>query len=379
MKKKYKIVYCTPALYMSGGVERVLTLKANYFAEHYGYDVTIILTEGKGKPCAYPVSDKVKIVNLDINFEELWTCSFIKKVFLYLKKQRVYKRKLKAELMRIRPDITDSLLRREINFLTKIKDGSIKIGELHVNRLNYRNFETNDTSFIKVLFSRFWMYSLISHLKRLDRFVVLTEEDKNNWPELNNVVAIPNPISFNTDCVSRLENNKVLAVGRYAYQKGYDMLLKAWAIVEKKFPEWELNIYGQGNREPYYKIAKALQLKNCHLNGSVSNINEKYLDSSVFVISSRFEGLSMSLLEAMSFGLPVVSFACPCGFRDVITNGVNGVLVPENNVEMLADHIIEVIQNPNYRNELGNKARERSQDFRLDVLAERWRELFESL
>ncbi len=379
MKKKYKIVYCTPALYMSGGVERVLTLKANYFAEHYGYDVTIILTEGKGKPCAYPVSDKVKIVNLDINFEELWTCSFIKKVFLYLKKQRVYKRKLKAELMRIRPDITDSLLRREINFLTKIKDGSIKIGELHVNRLNYRNFETNDTSFIKVLFSRFWMYSLISHLKRLDRFVVLTEEDKNNWPELNNVVAIPNPISFNTDCVSRLENNKVLAVGRYAYQKGYDMLLKAWAIVEKKFPEWELNIYGQGNREPYYKIAKALQLKNCHLNGSVSNINEKYLDSSVFVISSRFEGLSMSLLEAMSFGLPVVSFACPCGFRDVITNGVNGVLVPENNVEMLADLIIEVIQNPNYRNELGNKARERSQDFRLDVLAERWRELFESL
>lgn len=379
MNKKYKIVYCTPALYMSGGVERVLTLKANYFAEHYDYDVTIILTEGKDKPCAYPISDKVKLVYLDINFEELWTCSFVKKVFLYLKKQRVYKRKLKAELMRIRPDITDSLLRREINFLTKIKDGSVKIGELHVNRLNYRNFETNETSFIKVLFSRFWMNSLVRHLKRLDRFVVLTEEDKNNWPELNNVIAIPNPISFNTDSVSRLEKKNVLAIGRYAYQKGYDMLLKAWAIVEKKCPEWELNIYGQGDREPYDKIAKELHLKNCHLNGSVSNINEKYLDSSVFVISSRFEGLSMSLLEAMSFGLPVVSFACPCGFRDVITSGVNGVLVPKNNVEMLADQIIEVIQNPKFRNELGKKARERSQDFRLDVLAEKWRELFESL
>lgn len=378
MNKKYKIVYCTPALYMSGGVERVLTLKANYFAEHYDYDVTIILTEGKDKPCAYPISDKVKLVYLDINFEELWTCSFVKKVFLYLKKQRVYKRKLKAELMRIRPDITDSLLRREINFLTKIKDGSVKIGELHVNRLNYRNFETNETSFIKVLFSRFWMNSLVRHLKRLDRFVVLTEEDKNNWPELNNVIAIPNPISFNTDSVSRLEKKNVLAVGRYAYQKGYDMLLKAWAIVEKKCPEWELNVYGQGDREPYEKIAKELQLKNCHLNGSVSNINEKYLDSSVFVISSRFEGLSMSLLEAMSFGLPVVSFACPCGFRDVITSGVNGVLVPKNNVEMLADQLIEVIQNTKFRNELGKKARERSQDFRLDVLAEKWRELFES-
>ena len=168
--KKYKIVYCTPALYMAGGVERVLTLKANYFAEHYDYDITIILTERKDKPCAYPLSNKVTLINLDINFEELWNCSFIRKVFLYLKKQRIYKRKLKKELMRIRPDITDSLLRREINFLTDIKDGSIKIGELHVNRLNYRNFETNDTNFVKALFSRLWMYSLIRHIKRLKRF-----------------------------------------------------------------------------------------------------------------------------------------------------------------------------------------------------------------
>ena len=92
--KPLKIVYVTPALYMAGGVERVLTLKANYFAEHFGYDITIILTDGKGKPYAYPLSDKVKVINLDVNFEELWTCSFIKKVFVYLKKQRIYKRKL---------------------------------------------------------------------------------------------------------------------------------------------------------------------------------------------------------------------------------------------------------------------------------------------
>ena len=377
--KKYKIVYCTPALYMAGGVERVLTLKANYFAEHYDYDITIILTERKDKPCAYPLSNKVTLINLDINFEELWNCSFIRKVFLYLKKQRIYKRKLKKELMRIRPDITDSLLRREINFLTDIKDGSIKIGELHVNRLNYRNFETNDTNFVKALFSRLWMYSLIRHIKRLKRFVVLTEEDKENWPELDNVVAIPNPISFDTDCVSPLETKRVLAVGRYAYQKGYDMLLKAWAVVEKKCPEWELDIYGQGERDPYLKMANDLQLKKCHINGSVLNIKEKYLSSSVFVISSRFEGLSMSLLEAMSFGLAVVSFACPCGFRDVITNGVNGVLVPKDNVEMLAEQIVTVLRNPDLIKELGKNARLRSQDFRLAVLAEKWKLLFESL
>ena len=106
---------------MAGGVERVLTLKASYFAEHFGYDITIILTEGKGKPLFYPLSEKIKVINLDINFEVLWTCSFIKKIFVYLKKQRQYKKLLTKELMRIRPDITISLLRREINFINGIK------------------------------------------------------------------------------------------------------------------------------------------------------------------------------------------------------------------------------------------------------------------
>ena len=80
--QKLKIVYVTPALYMAGGVERVLTLKANYFAEHFGYDITIILTEGKGKPFFYPLSPKINVINLDIHFEELWTCSFLKKIWV---------------------------------------------------------------------------------------------------------------------------------------------------------------------------------------------------------------------------------------------------------------------------------------------------------
>lgn len=119
---KLKLVYITPALYMAGGVERVLTLKANYFAEHFGYDITIILTEGKDKPLFYPLSNKIKVINLNIGFEELWTCSFIRKIFVYLKKQRQFKKALTNELMRIRPDITISLLRREINFINDIKD-----------------------------------------------------------------------------------------------------------------------------------------------------------------------------------------------------------------------------------------------------------------
>ena len=111
-----KFVYITPAIYSAGGVERVIALKATYFAEQYGYDVTIIVTEGKGRDSFFPLSDKVKVINLAINFEELWACSFIQKVFVYLKKQHLYKNLLSQELLRIRPDITISTLRREINF-----------------------------------------------------------------------------------------------------------------------------------------------------------------------------------------------------------------------------------------------------------------------
>ena len=176
--RKYKIVYCTPALYSAGGVERVVSVKASYFAEVYGYDVTIIITEGQGRECFFPLSDKVRVINLQLGFEDLWHASFLKKVLLYLRKQRRYKQMLTTELMRLRPDITISVLRREINFINSIPDGSKKIGELHVNRSNYRNFTGCDSNIVKRQFARFWMNNLIGHLKQLDRMVVLTESAK---------------------------------------------------------------------------------------------------------------------------------------------------------------------------------------------------------
>lgn len=379
--KNLKIVYITPALYMAGGVERVLSIKANYFAEQFGYDITIILTEGKGKPLAYPLSDKIKVVNLDVNFEELWTCSFVKKVFVYLRKQWQYKRKLKAELMRIRPDITDSLLRREINFITKIKDGSKKIGELHVNRANYRNFEANESNWLKELFAKFWMKNLIAHLKKLDKFVVLTEEDKAAWTELDNVVAIHNPVSFKPASVSPLTEKRVIAVGRYVYQKGFDLLLRAWKKVETECPDWRLDIFGDGDRSQYEQLAEELGIDSsrCHLNAPTNQIQKEYINSSVFAVSSRFEGLSMALLEAAACGLPIVSFACPCGPRDLISDGVDGLLVEKENVDALADSLVKVMKSPETRERMGSAILKKTELFRIDYLAEQWRRLFESL
>lgn len=380
-ERKYKIVYCTPALYMAGGVERVLTLKANYFAEHFGYDITIILTEGKEKPLFYPLSDKIKVINLDIDFEELWTCSFIKKAFVYLKKQRIFKKKLREELIRIRPDITISLLRREINFINDIQDGSKKVGELHVNRANYRNFEAGDSNVIKNLFAKYWMHNLVSHLKRLDRFVVLTEEDKASWTELDNVEVIPDPLAFDVDKVSPLTNKRMIAVGRYVYQKGFDLLLQAWSKIEKQHLDWELAIYGMGNRTPYEQIVDDLRIdqNRCHLNGTTDDIKREYLNSSLFVFSSRFEGFGMVLIEAMACGLPVISFDCPCGPKDIIRHQEDGILVPSGDITLLAKAMDQLMSDGTLRQDMSSKAIVNVHRFQINEIAERWQSVFKEV
>ena len=380
-QKKYKIVYITPALYMAGGVERVLTLKANFFAEQFGYDITIVLTEGKDKPYFYPLSPKVEVINFDLNFEDLWTCSFLRKICLYLPKQRRFKKLLTEELMRIRPDITISLLRREINFITGIKDGSKKIGELHVNRVNYRSFDGEPSNIFKQLFEKFWIKSLVFHLKKLDKFVVLTHEDRAAWPELKDVEVIPDPLSFVPDKISPLTEKRVIAVGRYHYQKGFDLLLKAWKNIENKCPEWQLAIFGQGDRKPYLQLVDELGLDpmRCQLYGPTSDIQKEYVKSSLFVFSSRYEGFGMVLVEAMACGLPVVSFACPCGPKDIVRDGEDGLLVETENIEALTNALIRLMNDRVTRLSMSQAGRSNYKRFEIEKIALQWEVLFYNL
>ena len=378
--KKLKIVYVTPALYMAGGVERVLTLKANYFVEHFGYDITIILTEGKDKPLFYPLSDKIKVINLNIGFEELWTCSFLKKIFVYLKKQRQYKKALTNELMRLRPNITISLLRREINFINDIKDGSRKIGELHINRANYRNYNTEDVGIIKKLFSKLWSANLVSYLKKLDKLVVLTEKDREAWTELNNVMAIPDPLSFVPKSVSPLTEKRVVAIARYSHEKGIDLLLKAWSIAEKRAIDWRLDVFGDGDQTIYEQLIDELSIDRtrCALHGRTNNVEQEYVNSSLFVLSSRFEGFGMVITEAMACGLPVVSFDCPWGPRSIIEDGKDGFLVKNGDVLALAEGLLCVMNDDSLRQSMRNAGLRNVQRFSINQIAERWKEIFEN-
>ncbi len=376
-----KIVYVVGGLLAPNGMSSVLSAKINYLAEHTDYDIYMILTEKAGKEWYYRINPKVKWVNFDINFDELDIMPLYKKLFCYTVKQRRYKRLFTDYLMDIRPDITVSTVRREINFINDIQDGSKKIGEIHFNRNNYRNFNKKWLpSFVNRYISKKWMNSLLKQLQRLERFVVLSNEDYNHWPELNNKLVIPNSLNYFPTFYSSCDSNRIIAAGRYTYQKGFDLLIDAWEIVKKSHPHWLLDIYGAGDTVFYESLAKRKNVSDvvrCH--GAVSDIYAKYRESSIFVLSSRYEGFGMVLLEAMSTGLPAVSFACPCGPSDIIHDGEDGILVENGHVKKLADAIIWMIENPQKRIEFGVKARENSKRFSQDTIMKNWIDLFDSV
>ncbi len=373
-----KIVYCIPSLYYPSGMERVLTLKANYFAEVYGYEIIIVITDGKNKKPFYELSPLIKIINLDINYDDLYGKSTFKKIFLYLRKQRIFKKRLRDCLFKIKPDITISMLRREINFINSIKDGSIKVGEIHFSKANYRDFKSEKvSSFIQKVIAYFWMSQLIRKLKKLNKFVTLTEEDRLLWTELANVKTINNPLSFLPEKTSQCINRQVIAAGRYVPQKGFDLLIEAWSLVEKKHPDWKLLIYGDGDRKLLENIIKTNNLNNCFLEHSTQDIAAKYAESSIFVLSSRYEGMPMVLLEAIATGLPLVSFDCPCGPKDIINN--DGILVKLGDINELAEKICFLIENEKKRKEMGLNARKNAERFKIDHIALQWKNLFEEL
>lgn len=378
---KYKIVMCTPALYSAGGVERVVSVKANYYAEQLDYDVTIIVTEGRGRECFFPVSDKVRIINYKLFFEELWQLPFYRKIIAYFSKQHRFKKKLKADLMQICPDFTISTLRREINFLNDIKDGSLKIGELHVNRANYRNFDANHSNPVKRLFAKIWINSLLGHLKRLDKMVVLTDSALKDWPELDNIVKIPDALPFKIDGKSDLSVKRVISIGRYAYDKGNDLLLKAWSIIEKNHPDWSLDIYGNGDKEPYQKQMIELGVNShcCHLNGPITDVKKEYFSSSVFVLPSRFEGFGLVIIESMACGVPVVAFDCENGPRSIITDGETGFLIPPFDISAFAEKVMLLMSDLELRKKIGSNALKTASQYDIDRIGQQWKHLFEEL
>jgi len=375
-----KIVYVVGGLLAPNGMAQVLSQKINYLAENTDFKIYMILTEKAGEPWYYEISKKVEWVNFDINFDELDTMPTLKKLWHFRGKQARYKRMFTDYLMKIRPDITVSACRREINFINDIPDGSVKVGEIHFSRKYYRKFNKKWLpGFVNRFISKIWIKQFEDETKRLRKFVLLSNGDRKEWKGYDNIQVIYNPVKWLSNVFSDGNSKRVVAVGRYTYQKGFDLLFKAWQKVEPKHPDWRLEIFGQGDYEGYQKDAESLGLTTVTCHPSVRDIYEEYVKSSIFVLSSRYEGFGLVIVEAMSCGVAPISFACESGPEDIITDGVNGCLAIDGDTDDLADKINFLMENEDKRRMMAKNAIERAKDFSQDTIMKQWIDLFNSL
>ena len=347
-----RILYCIPHLYNSGGMERVLTQKVNWLAAHTPHEITILTTEPvpAGTPkCYFPLSEKVQVVELNIDFNADYTKPLLPKYYAHMRRMRMYKRALTEYIVQHGIDLCISLGGKEIAFLRHLPCRTI--AEMHF-AMNQRRqlIEANHKSLFWSLVGEVRTKQLVQAVKPLERLVVLTEADKAAWEKAGctNVTVIPNPCALNSR-KSKVESRKtktVLAVGRLHEQKGFDLLLRSWQPVEKHYPEWQLRIVGEGPKRAELETqVRELDLRHAIIAGRTENVADEYSSASLFVLSSRYEGFSLVLAEAMWCGTPCVAFDCPQGPAELLADG-RGWLVENGNVEKLTQQIVYAISHP---------------------------------
>lgn len=375
-----KLIYCTHSTYNPGGMERVLLNKVTYLSALPGWEVSVVTTDQHQRPPFYPFPEQVRMTDLGINYSEDNEKGAWKKITGYLRKRKEHKRKLTALLLKEKPDIVVSLYPSESSFIPEIQDGSKKVLELHYCK------------FFRLQYGRKGLLGLIDQwrtrqderiVRRFDKFVVLTNEDKGYWGNLPNLEVIPNAAKLVSDRCSDVKNKRVIAVGRLDYQKGFDRLLQAWQIVcqNDKYADWYLDIFGQGEWKEMLQqqIDEAEMSNRVYINRPTTNIGEEYAKSSMLVMSSNYEGFPMVMIEAMACGLPVVSFDFKCGPKDIIRPGENGLLVRNGDIEGLATAMMKLMDDAAYRQRLSENAKCIISTYAEETVMQQWITLFTTL
>ena len=373
-----RIAYLIAGTYNSGGMERVLANKANYLVAH-GYEVIIITTDQRGQKPFFPLDQRIKCYDLGINYEENNGKSFFNKVLHYPFKQWRHKKRLSELLNKLHADVVVSMFCNDASILPHIKDGSKKVLEVHFSR--FKRLQYGRKGLWKWA-DKWRSNNDLKVVSRFDRFVVLTKEDKVYWGNLHNIQVIPNARTFAFEKPAELTNKTVMAVGRYDFQKGFERLIAAWAKVCSKVDDWKLEIIGDGA----LRDKMLQQIEGNGLSDRVvlkklpaAQMKDAYMNTSIFALSSRFEGLPMVLLEAQAAGVPIVSFACKCGPKDLIEDGINGFLVEEGDIEGLAKGLIRLIEDEELRKKMGKAAYQNSEQYTENAIMKHWIDLFQNL
>lgn len=375
-----KIIYCTHSLCNPGGMERVLVNKVAYWVEKLHWEVSIVTTDQKGRPAFYALPSGMGMTDLGINYSDDNGKAPWRKITGYLIKRHKHKKRLTALLKKEKPDIVISLYPSESSFIPKIKDGSKKVLELHFCK------------FFRVQYGRMGVLGWIDRwrtkqderiVRRFDKFVVLTNEDKGYWGDLSNIEVIPNAAMNMGGHFSDVSAHRVIAVGRLDYQKGFDRLIQAWKLIQERdeFKDWHLDIFGQGEwHDMLQKMISDFGLEQtARINRPTNRIGNEYAHSSLIVMTSNYEGFGMVLVEAMACGVPAIAFDCKCGPKDIIRHGENGLLVANGDIQGLAGAMMKLMGDDALRQRMAGHAKAVVDAYSEEAVMDKWIRLFTGL
>lgn len=379
-----KIVYIYHSFIFKGGIERVFCDKMNYLAQNTSYDVTFITFEQGNHPFAYKLNDRIKVVDINCRFAELWNYNIIKRNILNFILRRKLKKCLTATLKKESPDIVISTT-EDIKYNYCIFNLPYRfIVESHVHMKEIIKSSTKKQFFIHSISKIFFKWKL-SKINKCKLLVALTDADKRDWSKVINsdIIIIPNILTFYPDKITDYSkrSKRILCVGRLTKQKGFDLMIKVWAKIADKHKDWKVDIYGDGelNNTLNGLIKNYCLDESITIHPATNHIYDEYMDSSIFAFSSRFEGFGLVLIEAMSCGVPCISFDCPHGPSEIITNGRNGLLVQNGNIDEFANSLDSMINNYEQRKFMSINARIDSQKYKRENIMPQWIELFETL
>lgn len=336
-----KLFFVINSLKNCSGSERVACILANKLVEQLNFDITILNRDADFDAVAYPLNNRVKVQKIAGS-----QFNFYKSLVSTLKRESpdlviVHNMGKLSILCSLIPNIKKLVILEHVSFISRPK-------------------------YVQILSKIFY--------KNIDQVVTLTQRDKLSFDNFHSdVIVIPNFSPFPVAIKKNFGQKQIVSIGRLTDQKNYLHLLKAWEKISHQLPEWRLCIYGEGEHKTLLNdYIKANKLESVFLKGETSNVQHVYESSDFFIMSSKYEGLPMVLIEAQSFGLPIVSYDCPNGPSDIIEDKSNGYLVENQNIEQLAIRILELASSPAKLEEFSEKSLINAQNYQPEKILDLW-------
>jgi glycosyltransferase involved in cell wall biosynthesis len=370
-----RLLYICDALAVYGGLERVLIEKANWLADQESYEVCMITVNQGNHPICFPLNPNVSHEDLDIRFYQQYHLPFSKRLIRSRQLCRLFRERLIRKIREKTPDVIICTRLDYVRDIIRVKGAIPLVFESHSLCLASR-FEGDG------LLRRIHVWYLLLAVKKAEMVVALTQGDAAEWRKLiKNVYVIPNVVHLNqsgsySDCTAK----SVIFVGRYSKQKDVGCLLRIWNLVHQRHPDWFLHIYGGYGEEQDSLLAEIKQMEaNLIVHEPSDDIIERYKESSILLLTSRYEPFGLVLPEAMSCCLPVVAFDCPYGPADIITDGIDGFLISKRNYEEYANRVCLLMDHLDLRIKMGQAGVISSIKYDESRIMPLWEQLFSQL